>query len=266
MLPFARLARRASLAALSLAGLAGCGGAYLPGRTAGFDVDSATQIDDEDIRKAFEARPQLPSTLRVAYYTFDPLVAGDLDESLAALPGVTSVYRIPPLLVTGERRFEEGRSWSVPREVTLKKLRLLGARAHADALVVVDHGYRTGGVNAFAALNVLVVPMFFTPFVDTTVEGYAEAFLIDVRNGYLYGHVTEDDRRGARYATLYAKGAAELEKEQWKTLGVALQKDLASAIAAEHARPREGEAAQGARGARGARTAALPGHRAWAER
>jgi hypothetical protein len=239
MLCFARFACLAGLAALSLAGLAGCGSAYLPAQGAGFDADSAAQIDDEDIRKALEARPQLPSTMRVAYYTFDPLIAADLDTTLAALPGVSSVYRIPALLVTGERRFQADRAWAAPREVTLKKLRLLAARAHADALVVVDHGYRTGGVNGLAALNFLILPMFFTPFLDNTVEGYAEAFLVDVRNGYLYGHVTEDDKRGERYATLYEQSAPKLAAEQWKTLGAALQKDLAHVIAAERDRARE---------------------------
>jgi hypothetical protein len=246
------LARPLAVAVLALAGLAaltGCGGTYAPGRTAGFDADATPQIDDEDIRKAFEARPQLPATVRVAYYTFDPTVAKDLDGALAALPGVSSVYRIPPLLVTGERRLEDPRYGQSPaREVTLKKLRLLAARAHADALVVIDHGYRTGGANALAALNVLVVPMLFTPFLDNTVEGYAEAYVVDVRNGYLYGQVAEDDKRGERFATIYAPTAAQVAAEQWKTLGAALQRDLAGLVAAERARVTVPAAAKKAQG------------------
>src|SRR5262249_23694666 len=146
MLAFPRVARSLALAALAFAGLAGltgCGASYMPGRTAGFDVDAAPQIDDEDIRKAFEARPQLPGTMRVAYYTFDPAIDKDVAATLAAIPGVTGVYRIPSLLVNGQRRFEQGPS----REVTVKKLRLLAARAHADALVVIDHGYQSAGAN-----------------------------------------------------------------------------------------------------------------------
>src|SRR4051812_33965440 len=99
MLAFPRVAAFAFAAVA----LTGCATSYTPARTAGFDVDGAKQIEDDDIRKAFEARPQLSGEIRVAYYTFDPIVAKDLEASLAAVPGVSSVYRIPPLLVTGQR-------------------------------------------------------------------------------------------------------------------------------------------------------------------
>jgi hypothetical protein len=224
------------LALTSLLALAGCGGVYQPGRTAAFDLDSTKQIDDEDIKRAYEARPQLPKEIRLAYYTFDPEIAKDLDGSLAKLPGVVSVYRIPPLMVTGQRRIDEQNPWAQPREVTVKKLRLFAARAHADALIVVDHGYKIGGANALAALNILVLPIFFTPFLDNTVEGYAESFVIDVRNGYLYGHVTEDDKRGAEFATIYGKPAKTLAAEQWKALRAALEKDTARVLAGERDR------------------------------
>jgi len=243
--PFARCL---AFAALALAGLSGCGGAYLPGRTAGFDADGATQIDDEDIRKAFEARPQLPGAVRVAYYSFDPLIAKDVEAALATLPGVTSVYPIPALLVTGQRRIEEMNGSGSGRDVTVKKLRLLAARAHADALVVVDHGYRTGGANGLAALNVLVLPIFFVPFLDNRIDGYAQAFLIDVRNGYLYGQVSEDDRRGPAFATLYSPSAGAIAAEQWKALDASMRRDLASLMATEHAHSRsEGPAALAAK-------------------
>jgi hypothetical protein len=234
MLTFPRFSSALALAALGLSTLAGCGASYQPGRTAGFDLDASPQIDDDDIRKAFEARPQLPGTVRLAYYTFDPKVAGDLDALLAGVPGVSGVYRIPPLLVTGQRRFEA----EAPREVTLKKLRLLAARAHADALLVIDHGYRARGANGFAALNVLLVPMLFTPFLDHRVEGYADAYLVDVRNGYLYGHVSEDDRRGPAYATIYAKSVEDLAAEQWQALRAGLSRDLGALLTAEQGRGR----------------------------
>jgi hypothetical protein len=221
----ARLAFPALGLALALAGLTGCGSAYQPGRGTTFDADASAHIDDEDIRKAYEARPQLPAEMHVAYYTFDPAAAKDLEATIRALPGVSSVYAIPPLMITGQRRFEEN-AWGQDREVTVKKLRLYAARAHTNVLIVADHGYKTGGVNGLAALNALLVPILFMPFEDNTVEGYAEAFVIDVRNGYLYGHVTEDDKRGPSFATIYAKDAKQIAGEQWETLRDALAKDL----------------------------------------
>lgn len=224
---------------LLLASLTGCGMAYQPGRAANFELDSAKQIDDADIQKAFEARPQLPSQIRVAYYSFDPDVAKDLDVTLAAVPGVVSVYRIPPLMISGQRRFDG--PWQQHGEVTVKKLRLFAARARADVLIVVDHGYKSGGANGLSALNLLVLPILFMPFLDNTVEGYAEAYLIDVRNGYLYGHVDESDKRGDGFATIYGKSARTVADEQWVTLRKALQKDISRVIADE--RPRAVKAA-----------------------
>ena len=95
---------RAVLGVLVLGPALGCGsGTYQPSRSANFQIDREAEIDDEDIRKAFDARPQMPSSsIRLSYYTFDPEIADDLDKTLSTIPGVSSVYRIPPLLVTGE--------------------------------------------------------------------------------------------------------------------------------------------------------------------
>lgn len=227
------------LGLVSALALSGCGYSYQPSRAANFQLDREAEIDDDDIRKAFEARPQMPETsMRVSYYTFDPEIATDLEKTLSQIPGVASVYRIPPLLVTGERRLSEGDFYGYrePREVSVKKLRLLAARANTDVLLIVDHGYRNPGANPLAALNVLLVPILFVPFLDTSVKGYAEAFVIDVRNGYLYGHVVEEDQRGSSYATIYDKSAGTHAKEQWWELRKGLQNDLVKLVEDERAR------------------------------
>ncbi|MDC0740229.1 hypothetical protein [Polyangium mundeleinium] len=235
--------RLASLAlcALALTVLAGCGTSYTPARNTNFEMDREAEIDDEDIRKAFEARPQMPAgAIRLAYYTLDPEVAGDLERVFGRLPGVTSVYRIPSLLVTGQRRLSEGHGngypYGPPQDISLKKLRLLAARANTDVLVIVDHGYRNMGANPLVATTALLLPVLFVPFVDTEVKGYVEAFVLDVRNGYLYGHVSEEDTRGEPYATIYAKSAKDYADEQWIDLRQSLQKQLAKVIEDERAR------------------------------
>jgi hypothetical protein len=97
-----------ALAALALALLTGCAGSmYQPSRSAPLEMDAAAEIDDDDIRKAFEAKPQLPATLRVAYFTFAPEKADQIDRLLRAIPGVASTYRIPALVVSGQRRYQE---------------------------------------------------------------------------------------------------------------------------------------------------------------
>ncbi len=218
---------------------AGCGGgSYQPARSTSFQIDAEAEIDDEAIRKAFEARPQMPSSgIRLSYYTFDPEIAADLDKTLVAIPGTSSVYRIPPLLVTGQRRSQENYGhYGQSSEVSVKKLRLLAARAKTDVLVIVDHGYRNGGVNPLVALGWLIVPIFFVPFLDTAVKGYVEAFVVDVRNGYLYGHLVQEDERGSDYATIYSKKADVYAAEQWNDLRSRLGKDLSALIEKERTR------------------------------
>ncbi|MDI1448348.1 hypothetical protein [Polyangium sp. 6x1] len=233
--------RLASLAfgALALAALSGCGVSSMPSRNSRFEMDREGEIDDEDIRKAFEARPQMPaSAIRLAYYTLDPDVAGDLEKVFNGLPGVSSVYRIPALLVTGQRRLSEGNGYPYdpPHEISLKKLRLLAARANTDVLVIVDHGYRNQGANPLVATTALLVPILFVPFLDTEVKGYVEAFVLDVRNGYLYGHLTGEDTRGEPYATIYAKSAKDYADEQWIDLRKEMQKQLVKLVEDERAR------------------------------
>jgi hypothetical protein len=218
---------------------AGCGGgSYQPSRAANFQIDAEAEIDDDDIRKAFDARPQMPSSaIRLSYYTFDPQIADDLDKSLATMPGVSSVYRIPPLLVTGQRRFQDGNGHYGPTpEVSVKKLRLLAARAKTDVLVIVDHGYQNTGINPLVSFSMLLFPLLFVPFLDTHVKGYVETFVIDVRNGYLYGHLVQEDQRGEHYVTIYGKKFEEYQAEQWKELRTRFGKDLAGLLEAERNR------------------------------
>src|SRR5262249_41074904 len=139
-----------------LAASTGCGAApaYEPKP---LTLDREVEIDDDDIRKAFEAKPQMPEHLTVAFYSMGshdertlgpgsraadaPPVAGQQNDAelaamLAKLPGVDDVYRVPAIAVTGERRYGGGYGYGEPREeLSVKKLRLVAARAHADVLV-----------------------------------------------------------------------------------------------------------------------------------
>jgi hypothetical protein len=128
------------------------------------------------------------------------------------------VYRIPPLLLTGKRKFQETSRWEPPQEISVKKLRLLAARANADVLVVFDHGWRGGGANGLAALNILVVPVFFVPFMSNEVESYAQAYVIDVRNGYLYGEVSVEKKSGDGFVNIYASSPETVANEAWPKL------------------------------------------------
>ncbi|MDB4942397.1 MAG: hypothetical protein JWP97_1931 [Labilithrix sp.] len=192
----------------------GCGGTtYQASAGTALDVDGGgKEVDDADVLKAFQASPQIGEKIRVAYFTFDGAHSEDTTSALASVPNVASVYPIPTLLVTGQRRFQEP---GPLQALSIKKLRLLAARGHADVLVVFDHGYRGGGVNGWAALNVLLVPMLFTPWMSNRTESYAQAHVIDVRNGYVYGEVSAEEKGGSGAVTIYGPSVADVADEQW---------------------------------------------------
>jgi hypothetical protein len=143
---------------------------------------------------------------------------------------VVSTYRIPKLLVTGQRRFQEP-LWGQPTpEVSVKKLRLLAARAHTDILVVFDHGWRGGGVNGWVALNILLVPALFTPWLSNETESYAQAFVLDVRNGYLYGEPSAETKGGKGAVTVWGDKVDDVAQEQWPRLLDAVKVQLAATV------------------------------------
>jgi hypothetical protein len=198
----------------------GTSSVYRPGAMAGFDPLTPPTINDAEIEKAFDARPQLGEGLKVAYYTFDPDRVTDIDEMLAGVPNVAGTYRIPSLMATGKRRFDRERhGWQPAPAFSLQKLRLLAARAHCDVLLVFDYGYKVETTpNGLVALNALVVPIFFAPFLDEKVESYLDAYVIDVRNGYLYAHVASDEESSRDYETIWSEKAQQDVDAQWDTL------------------------------------------------
>ena len=206
----------------------------MPSQVARFDPDGSTpsEINDEDIKKAFEARPQLGEHVNVAYVSFDAAKNADVEKALRAIPAVGSVYSIPALAVTGAHRFDDG--WAAPAQpLSIKKLRLLAARAHCDVVIVVDYGYRTKvSANGLAALDVLLVPALFLPFREIEVQSYMEASIIDTRNGYLYGDVTSSRESKKSYQTIYAN-EDDLVAAQWGGLKVELQDSMAKVMEAE---------------------------------
>jgi hypothetical protein len=222
------------LRGVALAGLlsAGCStSVHRPGLATAFDAHPGREVTDEDIRVAFSARPQLPGRVRVAYFSNDPARNAGIEGAFASIPQVDDVYRIPSLLVTGQRRFDEARPWDPPREVSLHALRLLAARARCDALVVFDYGSRIErSANGYAAFNALVVPVFFTPFLEARVESYLDAYVIDVRNGYLYRHVSASQRAEASRLTMWSDADQRLVESQWTTLLADTRRDLAAAF------------------------------------
>lgn len=208
---------RAVAALALLAG--GCGGTrlYQPSRALVLEAVDDREIDDEAVARAFEARPQLELPARVAFYCLDDGHAEAIEAMLESLPGVESVHRLPPLLVTGRRRLDGDAPAAGP--VTIRQLRLVAARARADLLLVFDHGYRIDrSPNGLAALNVLLLPALVTPFVDARVRSYLDVLVVDTRNGYLYGNTSGDEEGRRRWLTVWSRCDEELAEAHFEAL------------------------------------------------
>lgn len=212
-----------------------CGGAtYVNRGTVVSATGPAAEIDDADIEKAFAARPQLGPSFRVAYFSVDPKKGPEVEAMLRTVPGVTDVYAIPQLLVTGAPRLAEPHGpRPEPEVVSLKKLRLFAARAHADVLLVVDTGHRVQvEPNGWVATSPLLLPLFVVPFLETTTESYMDAYWLDVRNGYLYGQTVSSRKDTSASHTLYSDPSGESLERQWAALVVETRARLGEVIAA----------------------------------
>jgi hypothetical protein len=228
---------------------AACGSSFQARAGTAFEIDAAKEINDDDVRKAFDARPQLSPKPRIAIYSFDESKGDDVERAVKALPSVGGTYRIPSLLVTGQGRYADNGppGYAPPRDVSLKKLRLLAARAHADALLVIDRGWRGPGVNWMIGFTALIIPTLFLPFLDDRIDTYAQTFLVDVRNGYLYGDDLVEESTGPSRVTVYAaKGVQGRADAVWPELlaKVSARVDQRIAEASKGAASREGVSAR----------------------
>jgi biopolymer transport protein ExbD len=213
--------RRWWLAALLIMAASGCTGRVVRGMPAPL-ADGEQSIDDERVQRAFEARPQLPARLRVAYFTYNEDHAEELEAMLKKAPSIASIYRIPPYVVNGQRRFEPVQA----TPVSVDKLRLAAARARAHVVIVLDYGYQTAfRANPLAAFGVAIVPLFFAPMQDLEAESYLDAYVIDTRNGYFYGQLSAFRTTTERFLTIYSS-AEDVIDVQRREMIAQIGKDL----------------------------------------
>ncbi|MEM9073832.1 MAG: hypothetical protein AAGE52_35400 [Myxococcota bacterium] len=216
-----------------LVALVGCGGIrrYQPGGSVRLDQAAGYEIDDEEIARAFGARPQMPTPLNVAYFSFESGHNQEIESMLSAIEGVEGVYAIPRVMVTGQRRFQTAEAG---QQLSLRRLRLLAARAQCDVVVVFDYGYRVERrPNGLAVLNILLIPALFTPFMDAEVTSYLETHVIDTRNGYVYGQIESEEEGEQERLNIWSNADEELAEEHWQGL-LASTRALLTSVVAEH--------------------------------
>lgn len=231
----ARLALAVSV--LSPALLLGCAAAnrsYAP--TASYSDADPREIDDEDILKAYASKPQVNLPARIAWYNLSP---DGLADSLQILEDgrIAGHYAIPKELIEGRASgFPPHRRWgghSSP--ISLKTLRLFGARAQCDLLILSSSRFEATQESSLLVLaNMLVLPYWWLPTTKVSHSFDAALYIFDIRNGYLYRDIQWSDR-GEELWLPVARIEAEAEKERIRLAGEAachLRSELAKFLAA----------------------------------
>src|SRR5574341_385969 len=171
-------------------------------------LDSLQKITDDDIRKAFENKPQLIKPLSIAVYNISFVETG-LADSLRVIDFIKNVYEISPVLVESDSYYSHRyRGWypyySSPPATDIKKLRLLAAQGKADLLIVfsTSHFYNQSA-NFLAYTYILLLTAFFMPGVDAELTTEIDLLFIDVRNGFLYATYHDENKLQNRFVNLY---------------------------------------------------------------
>lgn len=144
------------------------------------------QISDEEIKKVFDLKPQLPKPFKIGVYFMDNhLRSYDLRWNSEDKDGILKLEH--ELQKSGEVSKMFIINDSLVQGHDLKSLRLAAAHHGADALLVVSATHDVDRyLNSWAATYLLVVPAFFVQGTVTDALYITRAALWDVRNEYLY--------------------------------------------------------------------------------
>jgi hypothetical protein len=143
-------------------------------------------ISDEEIKNAFEARPQLRKPSKIAWYN---LGVDELTEEIIFMDeNIILNYKIPKNLIEGfSTRSRRSYYSDEIKPINLQSLRLIAARAKCDLLIITTSDFEDKRKpNLFSIFNFFIVPVFILPYLDVNYQYKAEIMIFDVRNGYLY--------------------------------------------------------------------------------
>ena len=178
--------------------------AYSPTSTLADNSDRA--INDEAILRAFEAQPQLKLPSRVAWYNMGSDNLPSLSQYIDSQTIIEN-YNIPKSLVEGLEPLFKSSYYGyrrAPKPINFNAIRLLAARAKCDVVVLCSSRFEERQTwNAWGWLDILILPQLFTPHINAHYKYSAEAFVFDVRNGYMYRHIKHDDEKKINWLTIW---------------------------------------------------------------
>lgn len=180
---------------------------YTPAR---IDPNDSRQITDDDIRKAYEATPQLNPVSNISVFNAGP-EHGDISKLISTFPFAGKIYRVPTLLATGMvDNNQHARRYEQSKPVDIKRLRLIAARAHSDVLLItlLSHEWKISP-NGWVAASIIPVTPLFLPMFDVSVESKLKVWMFDVRNGFMYTSMDFKEKSCSDIHTLYSLDSTE---------------------------------------------------------
>ncbi len=170
------------------------------------------QVTDEEIKKVFDLKPQLPKPFKVGVYfvdnnhrnwdlrwnSEDKQTIMELEAELVKTGEVSKMFLINESVVNGK---------------DLKSIRLAAAHHGADALLMISSTSAAEQYGNMASLSyILLLPAFFVPGTVTDALFITRAALWDVRNEYLYMAVESESFKRKKAPAIFTYGQEELKK------------------------------------------------------
>lgn len=104
----------------------------------------------------------------------------------------------------------------------IRNLRLASARQHFDAILIYEvFGASNSHLNPASVANLTIIGGFLMPGKTLKIKGFANALLVDVRNGYPYGTATAKVDSSA-LTTTWGSWDHQRSKEEKAAIGAAL--------------------------------------------
>lgn len=199
----------------------GCGTSHYLSAFSSVQSDSLKQINDEDIRKAFEAIPQITIPASIAIYNASQ-DKFPFQDSILTIGEVSRAVEISPALLDPSSYYQSQHDpyWSrynpTPKPVNLKQLRLYAAQTKADLVLFVSTAtVFKEEMNILAPLYAGLVTIPFVPGQNAKLTTYLEAYIFDVRNGLLYSSYRDKRVLNKRFVKVnFARKTDHYKNEQ----------------------------------------------------
>ena len=177
-----------------------------------FDRQEAQmQINDEDIRRAFDSYPQLKLPAKVAIFE-------------KTYPGAGYEMRDNEMVETISRLAKEDPMFAhvvvvsgtfAPTTITPKQIRLAAARYRADLTLFCENDFRVKTeATALSLLDLTLVGTLVVPSRKLEVESRVAMHLIDTRNGHLHHSDVKTKSWKGLVPTLWGKSNVEKHRKE----------------------------------------------------